>query len=85
MGIWNRNVGAFDIGRGDQSYLLASPPGVSTTPLVSYTAKRTGTYYVSVEAPDLPTANDPTVTPDVTIDAEISYSLQLRKNKTSRK
>ena len=87
LGIWNRTTGAFDIGLGRTTKLLADPAGLTGNPLVRYRAKRTGTYFVSVEAPDIPNPADTQATPDFKVEPEIGYSLTLRKlrAKKSRK
>ena len=59
MGIWKGGTGAFDIGLGKDANLLADPGGLSTTPRVSYRAKRKGRVYLSVEAPDVPSPATP--------------------------
>jgi subtilisin family serine protease len=80
VGIWRPGTGSFDIGKGRTTYLLADANGITTSPRASAPITRTGTYYVSVEAPDLPDPSDPQ-TAGNTISAQTKYTLTLHATK----
>jgi len=82
LGVWSPKTGPFDIGKGRATYLLADSAGVTSNPLVSYRARRSGTYFVSVEAPDIPDPSDPSAS-GTPLEAQTKYTLKLRETKAS--
>lgn len=98
VGIWDSSTGDFDIGQGRTGGQVTSADGLSESARASYRAKRSGRYYVSVEAPELPepkTQEDGTTPTDQTTQdqseeedrpvAEISYTVTLRKLRARRR
>ncbi len=81
LGVWNTNTGSFDIGAGRTNSLVADAAGLTSEPLAHYRAKRTGTFFVSVEAPDVPDPTDPQASLDFKVEPEIGYRLTLRKRR----
>ncbi len=92
MGIWRPTTGSFDIGAGRTTYLIDDAGGLSPSPQVSARITKTGTYYVSVEAPDLPDPKDD-LTAANKVDPQTTYTLTLhttkiattKKKKTTKK
>jgi hypothetical protein len=83
-GIWRPTTGSFDIGRGRTTYLVDDSEGVTSSPRASYRATRTGTYYVSISAPDLPDPKDELTASDK-VDPQTTYTLTLRATAVSKK
>lgn len=81
VAIWNTNMGSFDLSRNKTTALLKDTEGVTNTPNISYRVKRTGTYYVSVEAPDAPDTATGETQATVPIDAFTKYTLNLSKSR----
>jgi hypothetical protein len=84
LGIWSGDTGPFDISAGRDDELLADSGGLTEDPVVRWKAQRTGRYYVSVEAPDVPTQAeiDAAGTP---LQLEQDYTLSLRRSGPSAK
>jgi len=76
LGIWRPSTGSFDIGKGRDTYLMNDAGGVTPSPDASVHVTRTGTYYVSIEAPDLPDPADPQTAGDK-VDPQTTYTLTL--------
>jgi len=83
-GIWRPATGSFDIGKGRTTYLIDDSEGVTNSPRTSIRATRTGTYYVSVSAPDLPDPKDE-MTAGQRVDPQTTYTLTLRATAVSKK
>lgn len=82
--IWRPATGSFDIGKGRTTYLLDDSEGITSSPRASFRATRTGTYYVSISAPDLPDPKDELTASDK-VDPQTTYTLTLRATATSKK
>jgi len=80
VGIWSGDTGPFDVSAGSTTELLRSTDGFTAQPVVSWRARRTGRYYyVSVEAPDVPTQAQ--VAEGTTVPAaQDRYTLSLRRS-----
>ena len=76
--IWNRNTGNFDVSKDVAKTQLVSTGGYSQGPEVSYRAKKGGTYYVSVDTPDVP---DPDEDPDQVARPDEPYQLTVTRKK----
>jgi subtilisin family serine protease len=76
--IWNRNTGNFDVSKDVAKTQLVSTGGYSQGPQVSYRAKKGGTYYVSVDTPDVP---DPDEDPDQVARPDEPYQLTVTRKK----
>lgn len=81
-GIWRPTTGSFDIGAGRTTFLADDSQGVTSTPQASLRVKSSGTYYVSVEAPDLPDPQDD-LTSRNKVDPQTTYTLKLRVTKSA--
>ncbi len=84
MGIWRPGTGSFDIGKGRDTYLADDSGGLTTSPRTSLRITRTGTYYVSIEAPDLPDPKDDLTAGDKVV-PQTTYTLTLRATKSTVK
>ena len=84
VGVYSPRTGNFDISQGLDTYLLADSRGLTNDPLVSYRAGRTGTYYVSVDAPDVIAPGD-AAGGSTSLQPETKYTLKLRKLAVSKK
>ena len=84
IAIWRPKTGAFDVGKGRTTHRIADSKGVTASPRASARATTTGTYYVSVEAPDLPDRDDPQTAED-TVDPQTTYTLTLTKPRPVRR
>jgi subtilisin family serine protease len=78
--IWDRSTGSFDISNGVAKKQLVSTGGYSDAPQVAFRAKRGGTYYVSVDTPDVP---DPAQDDNTVTRADEPYQLTVTR-KTAR-
>jgi subtilisin family serine protease len=83
-GIWRPATGSFDIGKGRTTYLAEDSEGLTPSPRASLRVTRTGTYYVSIEAPDPPDPTDPQTAEDKVV-AQTTYTLKLRTTKSAVK
>lgn len=83
-GIWRPTTGSFDIGKGRTTFLIDDSEGVTSSPRASFRATRTGTYYVSVSAPDLPDPKDE-LTAGQRVEPQTTYTLTLRATAVSKK
>ena len=83
-GIYRPTTGSFDIGKGRTTYLVDDSEGVTNSPRASMRATRTGTYYVSISAPDLPDPKDELTASDK-VDPQTTYTLTLRTTAVSKK
>jgi hypothetical protein len=55
VSLWNLKVGAFDLSNGVDKYLIKNSNGFSAGPEIYYKKiKKTGVYYIAVEAPEVP-------------------------------
>ncbi len=84
MSIWRPTTGSFDIGSGRTTYLVDDSEGITPSPRASAKVTRTGTYYVSVEAPDLPDPKDDLTAGDKVV-PQTTYTLKLRASTTPKK
>ncbi len=87
IGIWSPNTGSFDVSSGRATSLIKDTGGFTNTPAVGYRATRNGTFYVSIEGPDLPTppaATDDTTVKPVEVEAYTRYALTLRKTPATK-
>lgn len=82
-GIWRPSTGSFDIGAARTTFLADASDGLSTSPRSSLKVTRTGTYYVSIEAPDLPDPKDDLVSRNK-VDPQTTYTLKLQRSKTPK-
>lgn len=82
-GIWKPQTGSFDIGAGRTTFLADASDGLSTSPRSSLKVTKTGTYYVSIEAPDLPDPKDD-LTSRNKVDAQTTYTLKLQRKATPK-
>ena len=76
LGIWKPTVGDFDISAGNVKQQLVSTGGFSATPALVMRAKKAGTYFMSVEAPDAVDPDDPDTVPPY------SQTYQVRVSKS---
>jgi hypothetical protein len=77
LGLWRPAVGDFDVSNGVTKQRIVSNGGFSTQPQLSMRVTKTGTYYVSVEAPDAVDEDEPqTVVP-----VAQPYALTLSRQK----
>lgn len=60
LGLWTPAVGDFDVSNGVTKQEIVSSGGFASDPVLTFRAKKTGTYFVSVEAPDAVEPDDPT-------------------------
>ena len=58
--------------------------GVTPSPRTALRVTKTGTYYVSIEAPDLPDPTDPQTAGDKVV-PQTTYTLTLRATKSAKK
>ena len=79
---WSPSTGSFDIGKGATRGFLTDSGGLSPNPRTVFQAKRTGTYYIAVAAPDLASAGDTQVS-NITLAPRMPYSLTLTKTKAT--
>ncbi len=88
IGIWGPGTGSFDVSSGSSTNLLKDAEGLTNAPAVGYRAKRNGTFYVSVEGPDLPNPlaadADQTLKP-VSVEAYTRYTMTIRKTPAKKK
>jgi subtilisin family serine protease len=84
IGIWSRNTGSFDVSTNKTDSLIIDSEGVTNNPRIQYRAKSTGTYYVSVDAPDPPDASDERTSSTV-VEPYIRYTLSMTKGKAKKK
>ena len=82
-GIWRPSTGSFDVSTGRTTFLADASDGLSTSPRSSLKVTRTGTYYVSIEAPDLPDPKDD-LTSRNKVDPQTTYTLKLQRSKTPK-
>ena len=82
-GIWRPSTGSFDVSSGRTTFLADASDGLSTSPRSSLKVTRTGTYYVSIEAPDLPDPKDD-LTSRNKVDPQTTYTLKLQRSKTPK-
>ena len=82
-GIWKPGTGSFDIGSGRTTYLADASDGLSTSPRSSLKVTKTGTYYVSIEAPDLPDPKDD-LTSRNKVDPQTTYTLKISRTATKK-
>ena len=75
-------TGSFDIGDGRTTFLADASDGLSTSPRSSLKVTKTGTYYVSIEAPDLPDPKDD-LTARNKVDPQTTYTLKLQRKKSA--
>jgi Subtilase family len=81
LGFWKPTVGNFDVSNGNLKQEIVSSNGFSKAPALSMRAKSTGTYYVSVEAPDVTGPDDTTAVVPITE----PYRLVLSKTPAPKK
>jgi hypothetical protein len=75
LGIWKPGAGDFDVTNEVSKNEVVSTGGFANDPALKTLAKKSGTYYVSVEAPDAVDPDDPTdIAPEVA-----PYQLSLSK------
>jgi hypothetical protein len=79
LGLWKPAVGNFDVTNQVTKNQIVSTGGFGSDVALKMLAKKTGTYYLSVEAPDAVDPDDPT---DV---APVSERYQLLLSKTTVK
>ena len=83
IAVWSPSTGSFDVGLGKTDKLVKDTGGLTNSPALGYRAKRAGTYYVSVEGPDLPTPPTAQEIADnikpVAVEGYTRYSMTLRK------
>jgi hypothetical protein len=80
--VWARGTGPFHMRLPAPGTELRNSEGFTQNPAVSYRAKRAGTYYVAVFAPDLRVPSDPSeARPGLVSDAppHMAYALTLDK------
>jgi hypothetical protein len=83
--IWSPSVGDFDVTNDVGKQQIVTTGGFAEDPVLKMLAKRTGTYYVSVEATDLLEEDTaPTETAPPILQAE-PYSATFSKVKVKRK
>jgi hypothetical protein len=75
LGFWKPTVGDYDVSTGTTKNQVVSTGGFTDSPALKMKAPRSGTYYVSVEAPDPVDSDDPTAEPP----AIEPYKLTLAK------
>jgi subtilisin family serine protease len=83
MGIWRPSTGDFDIGKARTTYEADDSEGVTPSPRTVLKVTKTGTYYVSVEAPDLPDPKDDLTAGDK-VDPQTTYTLKLHTSTTHK-
>ncbi len=79
---WSPSTGSFDIGRGSAHGFLNDSGGFSPNPRTTFRAKKTGTFYIAVAAPDLAASNDQQVS-KVLIAPRLAYTLAISKTKAA--
>ncbi len=84
MGIWRPSTGSFDIGNGRDTYLADDSEGITPSPRTALRVTKTGTYYVSIEAPDLPDPKDDLTAGDKVV-PQTTYTLKLHTSKSPAK
>jgi subtilisin family serine protease len=77
LGLWKPAVGDFDVTNEVTKQQIVSSGGFSATPELKMRVKKSGTYYISVEAPDAVDEDDPTAV----IPASMPYQLVVSKTK----
>ncbi len=80
--IWDRRTGSFDMRLGSESRELRNSSGFTRNPLVNYRARRAGTYYAAIFAPDLVLPGEEFLTGDP-VPPYMRYTLTLRKRCSS--
>jgi hypothetical protein len=80
VSLYSPKTGSFSIGDGSTSSLLRDSGGFTTRPQVSFRARSTGTYYLSVAAPDPPDPSDPNTADDESLTKPIGYTFSVRKS-----
>jgi hypothetical protein len=77
IGLWKPSVGDFDVSNEKAGSRVVSTGGFANDPQLIYRVKKSGTYYVSVEAPDVIDEDDPDAIPPM-VEA---YKLSLSRKK----
>jgi hypothetical protein len=76
LGLWKPAVGDFDVSREITKQQIVTSGGFSATPELKMRVTKSGTYYVSVEAPDVIDEDDP----EAVVPVAQSYQLSLSKS-----
>jgi hypothetical protein len=81
LALWRPGVGDFDVSNDVAKQLVVSTGGFATAPRLTARITRTGTYYVSVDAPDAVDPDDP----QAAIPVSQPYQLTLTRQKLTAK
>ena len=86
LGLWKPTAGDFDVTNGVTKNEIVSTGGFASDPTLKMLAKKTATYYLSVEAPDAIDPDDPTDEAPVSLPYKLSLSkVKVPKKKVVRK
>ena len=77
LGLWKPTVGDFDVSNEKIGQRIVSTGGFANDPQLLFRVKKSGTYFVSVEAPDVVDPDDPDAVPP----AVEAYKLSMSRKK----
>ena len=77
LGVWRPGVGDFDISNDKITQRVVSTGGFAVDPRLTFRVKKSGTYFVSVEAPDVIDEDDTDYVPPVTETYKLTMSRKL--------
>jgi hypothetical protein len=76
LGLWTPSVGDFDVSDAKTNQRVVSTGGFATDPRLTFRVKKSGTYFVSVEAPDVIDEDNPDAVPPVAEPYKLTLSRQ---------
>jgi hypothetical protein len=88
LSLWKPGVGDFDVSNDTGSQRVVSTGGFARDPRLIFRVKKAGTYFVSVEAPDVVDEDDPDYVPPVAEQYRLSMArkkIAVRKSPTKKK